>query len=617
MKNLYGYENELKVNRDFSKNFVIPHISVTKKPNRYSCYTSNYRREAKSKDLLKKYSSRTSIGKPIIYFTNYQRNKTLDTNNNHLLFDSNKQKIIKTDNNNYIRFISNKKKYKKYNNLKINDKMILSSNYLNFNNNVNNEDKYERTINMIKSYSRNNTMNNSRNNTLNNNMTLSNMQKTYNNFSYNKDNPKDKRINKSLNICTCNDNSLKIPSIRQRNHYIYNISNNKTEVSSNNYTPNHSQSANKNIKHNYLKTYLTDYYNINETKKKNINNIKNRNFSIKPISSFTTKMYSYPETINNDCKSNQLEKKESKDNFRLSMPMKLNIVNVNKEKLSRIKSIIEKSSKNCNSYQLDIPKNNLVNKLNKSVEKRKIIKKDKEIGEKFIFKKKKIMSLKEKNKEGKQFDNNILITSSKNENEKHKTNSNLIKKIKNHNQIQSSAAAYNLFVHKNKNNDNLSRNLNIEEIYKEQNDFKPKNNEDNNMKNNNDEDTITLSYSKESISISSKNKKNEEKSILLPFFTEQFHIYYDIYNKQLIINDKNCFKENKNNKRSNELDDDDYLLTKEILLLKNGLTKKSELNKEIKRKLRELLPIKIANFSLFGHKKIYRKKTSNYKSHRI
>ena len=242
-------------------------------------------------------------------------------------------------------------------------------------------------------------------------------------------------------------------------------------------------------------------------------------------------MYSYPETINNDCKSNQLEKKESKDNFRLSMPMKLNIVNVNKEKLSRIKSIIEKSSKNCNSYKLDIPKNNLVSKLNKSVEKRNIIKKDKEIGEKFIFKKKKIMSLKEKNKEGKQFANNILITSSKNENENNKTNSNLIKKIKNHNQIQSSTAAYNLFVHKNKNNDNLSRNLNIEEIYKEQNDFTPKNNEDNNMKNNNDEDTITLSYSKESISISSKNKKNEEKSILLPFFTEQFHIAFPVHKK--------------------------------------------------------------------------------------
>ena len=627
MQNLFDDENEPKINEyiDKHKNIhsEISHISVGKKMTKYSFYSSNHTKDENNKEILKKYSSKTSNSKPNLYLQKYQSSNNLNMINNHLLFDSNKQRIIKTDDSNYVRFISNnkKKRYKKYTNLKNenNQQTALTTNYLAFNSNknLNNEDKYEKAINFIKNYSRNNTTNNSRNNTINNNATISIFQKTYNNYNYKKENLKDKRINKSLNICTCNSNNIKIPVIQQRNHYIYNISNIKTEVSSNDYSPNHSQSANKNFKHNYIKTDLNDNNYLNETNKK-INIIKtrnrNRNVSTKQTSSVISQIYSCSDTINNNMKNNQLERKTSKNKDNLSITIKLNIENVNKEKLSRIKRIIEKNLKNYNAYQVGSPKANLANKPNKSVEKRNIVKKDKEIDEKFIFKKKKIMSLKienlkEKNNEDTHFPKNMFH------------------KIKDNNKIHSSVAANNPFSHK-KNNDILNK-LKINETDKDRNEIRQNNNNNNaytsymnnlnknNDNNNNNEDTMTLSYSKENnISISSKSKKN---SLVLPLFVEKFNINYDVYNKQLIINDKSCFKEDKNNKRNNDFDDDDYLLTKEILLLKKGLAKKSELNNEMKRKLKELRPVKIVNFSLFevGHKKIYMKKTTNYKNYRF
>ena len=133
-----------------------------------------------------------------------------------------------------------------------------------------------------------------------------------------------------------------------------------------------------------------------------------------------------------------------------------------------------------------------------------------------------------------------------------------------------------------------------------------------------------MSYSKEqNLSLLSKNKKNEERSIILPFFVEQFSIYYNKYNKKLVITEKTSFNENKYNKKNNnisiESEDDNYLLTKEIILLKKGLAKKSELSKDIKKQLRELRPERISQISLFGYtsKKIYRKKTSNFKNYRF
>ena len=302
--------------------------------------------------------------------------------------------------------------------------------------------------------------------------------------------------------------------------------------------------------------------------------------------------------------------------------MILNIKNTSKEKLSRIKRIIEKSATNHNSQQLlDFLKNNSGNRTIKSVDKKNIIKREKDISKKYIFKKKKIMSLKEKSKEG-------LYSQNKN----HYKNNLILSQIINNNtnQIQPSAASYNLFVHKK--NNNLSEKLNVKENDKDHNNSNNLNNIRRNIvyytdiyntNNNNFEDTINLSNSKKfNISISSKNKKIEEKSFALPFIREQFNLYYNIHNKKLIINDKNFCDDNTCNKKNNknhDSDDEEYLLTKEILLLKKGLAKKNELNKEIRRKMRHYRIKRIAEFSLYGNgaKKIYKKKTGNYKNHRF
>ncbi len=77
--------------------------------------------------------------------------------------------------------------------------------------------------------------------------------------------------------------------------------------------------------------------------------------------------------------------------------------------------------------------------------------------------------------------------------------------------------------------------------------------------------------------------------------------------KDLIITDKN----KKNKEINNESDDDDYQLTKEIILLKRGLTAKSELSKKLVKKMRQMRIQRVGNMNLFGNKKIYKKKVSS------
>ena len=77
--------------------------------------------------------------------------------------------------------------------------------------------------------------------------------------------------------------------------------------------------------------------------------------------------------------------------------------------------------------------------------------------------------------------------------------------------------------------------------------------------------------------------------------------------KDLIITDKN----KKNKEINNESDDDDYQLTKEIILLKRGLTAKSELSKKLVKKMRQMRMQRVCNMNLFGNKKIYKKKMSS------
>ena len=624
MKNQYGNSNKLKVNRDFfeeeitrnKKNnihSIIQDINIRKKLNIYSSYSTNYRREGKKKEFNKNLS-KNSFSNSNNYLMNYQSNKTSNINSNHLLFDSNKQRIINPGDNNFVQFKPSNRNRRliRYTNLKNYGKISLKSIFLNKANNLSNEDKYEKAINNLKNYSRKNTINNSRNNnSVNNNMTVSYHQNIFNNFSNKKDKVKDKSINNSLNICLCY-NQIKIPSIQHKNHYVYNISNIKTEVSSKDYSLNHSQSTNKKNKNNYLKNNIVIDNNnnnhMNETNNKNNSNIKNKddkNLLKKNTSSYLTHIYSSPDTINNNHLRNKLHLKENKTNNtimkeKLTIPMVLNIKNTSKEKLSRIKRIIEKNSSNHNSHQLlGFLKNYSGNKTIKSVDKKHVIKRQNDLYKKYIFKKKKILSLKENSKDG---TINIIV----NKNIKDNTS-----------QIQPSGKTHNLFVHKKTNN--LPDKLNIKEINKGYYNLKKHNVYKTDMNiynyNNNIEDTINLSNSKKcNISISSKNKKNEEKSLVLPFFIEQFNLYYDICSKQLIINNKN-----KKNDVNHESDDEEFLLTKEILLLKKGLAKKSELSKEIRRKMRDFRIKRIDEFSLFriGCKKIYKKKTGNYKNYRF
>ena len=59
----------------------------------------------------------------------------------------------------------------------------------------------------------------------------------------------------------------------------------------------------------------------------------------------------------------------------------------------------------------------------------------------------------------------------------------------------------------------------------------------------------------------------------------------------MLIDEKNKIEyNNKRNNINNASEDEDYQLTKEIILLKKWLTKKNELNNVIRKKLREIIP---------------------------
>lgn len=311
------------------------------------------------------------------------------------------------------------------------------------------------------------------------------------------------------------------------------------------------------------------------------------------------------------------------------MPIKLNIQCINKEKLSKIKSIIEKSSAYHNFYRIEFPNRNKAiseEKKNKELEEEKNNKK-------LIFKKKKIEMVGKENRRN-QFKNNFLIISPMSlEKNKYKKANKIINntKIKDNNQIQSLVASYNLNINNEnnkiqKNNENIISTKESEQnsFLNKEKTFKKKkiNNKKNitELENNNDDDTMSLSYSKErDINIFSDRKKNEEISISLPFLVEHFNMQYNIYNNKLIINDnkKNNDKGSKKNSVNFDSEDDNYQLTKEIILLKKGLAKKTELSGEIKRKLRVIIPQRIYNLTLEGIKRIYKRKKSSYINHRL
>ena len=590
----------------------------------------------------------------------YEYNKNnMNKISNHSLYDSNKKKIINPEinNHNFVQFKSehlNKNNYREVNNKRNLTLFTMNNFYRAYNSNENY--KVDRRIKNGEEYIIKKRINNTFQRNYNNENTFGNHYLAYstnlNNYRDNNFNYININVNKSLNFKKYND-SKNSPSIEYKN-FDYKVNNyNKNNYIKKSDIEKYNTTTSKTQYTHYLKRYMTNNYFLtenNEEKNSNINNryeshspsyinqkiIKSPNINRRNDQYISNKNMNKANTnINNNLKKNEL-----------LLLIKLNIENKNKENLSRIKSIIEKSSNNHNFYQLDLKKDMISNKINESTgkkEKNNIIKK--RSCNLSMFKKKKIKfySREEKkednfngdiNRDGMIYENNFFATSPINLNKKNKPNLLINNRVKDNNKIQSLVASYNSFINKEKEDDfrstsrqkisvnKLSRretqhtsylnnnkdlkNLKIKLYKRKKIDIKHINNDNN--------DTISLSYSKEqNLSNSFKNKDNGE--IYLPLSIENFNIQYNIYNKKLVINDNNLNNENKFNKNNiiNIEDDDDYQLTKEIILLKRGLSKNSELKNEIKKKLKELRPKRIYQLSLLGNKNVYKKKISNYK----
>ena len=656
MKKVYG--NRLR------KNKMLPEENQERFENLYSLshyinngkklnsYLENNKLEEKNRESNEILNFQAySYNKSDSYFSNYPKSKSKNNKNfnNHSLFDSNKQKIINPENNhNYVQFISNNKKtHKNYINLNSNKIPLctlrniqlptIKKRYMNeYHKKIKQEDKYEKKINTIKYNSRNHAIH--KDNITDTNQKISyinNEQNSLANYTKNKS----LSLNKAINLNKFNK-YIKNPSIQYRNKN-NNINTNHIYI----YTPN--QSKYKNNGKNHFKISFPNYKYLTENNsqeknpkcKQNSNNNTIANRENGPASFMKIKINNTPDNHNKRNKEYILEPNGNKtskninsnirdEKIKAIMPIKLNIECINKEKLSRIKRIIEKSSTYHNFYQIEFPRNKVVSeeKKNKELEEEKN-------NNNLIFKKKKIEVLDRENM-NKHYKNNFLVTSPIN-NIKNKQNIMISNnKIKDNNQIQSLVSTYNLYINNEnkkirKNNENIIStketeqnsflNLNKEKTFKKKKVNRKKNITDL-VDNNNDEDTMSLSYSKErNISIFSDRKKNEEISISLPFLMDHFNIQYNIYNKKLIINDnkKNNEKGSKKNSINFDSEDDDYQLTKEIILLKKGLAKKSEPSEEIKRKLRVIIPERIFNLTLAGNKGIYRRKRSAYRNHRL
>ena len=660
-----SYNNRLKKNKKMPQENSLQktkglfplgnYINNGKKLNSYSGYN---KLEIKNKVLNENSNPIVNTyNPPDSYYQNYKNNNVVNFNN-HSLFDSNKQKVIKPRNdNNYVEFISNKNSINVNNNklplctlrnyqLSINRLKYIDGNCKNENYGESRKPKVNYNIN-----------HNTRNNTFHKNYytKISQTNFNYNMNNLSKNNNKNIKANKSLNISK-NKNSayFKNYSSKHRNKN-NNLSNNFTEKKNNCNcicTPTPSQSKDKIQGKKYFKRNKTDNKNLTENNsqdkktKKFINtnikyNINKRNNNNK-INNDThspsinrIKNYNSPDNLNKKKRHiikdnniiNKTDKNIKEDNLKSIMPIKLNIEYTTKEKLSRLKRIIEQSSTNHKFYQIELPKN-IQNKNIKTEENNK----------KSIFKKKKIEILNKENNEDKEekinnkyYENNFLVTSPINIKNKFKkiiNNNN----IKDNNQIQSMVASYNLYIQKENYINQMKKNIenkistketeqtsylytNKDKTFKKNKAYKKKNIESNN----NIEDTISLSYSKErNLSISSREQNNEDISISLPFLIENFNVQYNKYNKILIIDEKNKIDyNNKKNNINNDSEDDDYQLTKEIILLKKGLSKKNELNNAIKKKLKEIIPERNYKLTLFGNKNVYKKKTRSYKNYKL
>ena len=363
MKNLCF--NKLLKNKDFKtninqKNKAFPLKDYITNGNRLNSFTYKNKievnRSAYNNQTTHKVSSNliTSYTHSGNYFINTQnQNKTKTKHNNHSLFDSNKRQIISTDfKNKYIRFepknVSNIKE-KDNNKNKSTNISIYNSNNSKANNN-----------NITKNYRLKNNDNNARNysyqkNYFNNNITNINYNINIQNFSV-----------KGYKNINSSSNSLNYSTKKINNKYINNSKNSFIQ-----------RNIISNLKNNYHYTEIYDTKN-NQSQKiiknrkqysiaKNLSKSKekDRNKDSRSPSIIKTELYNTKKEKNyiinkrndnintnyNKRNSNTVYNYNTEFQYKVNIPIKLNIENINKEKLSRIKKIIENSSSNFNYYK--------------------------------------------------------------------------------------------------------------------------------------------------------------------------------------------------------------------------------------------------------------------------
>ena len=400
-KNIYPLSHYINNGKKLNINSGLNKIEVKKRGIHYINHNSNL--------LLDSYNSSD-------YFKNNQTNKnyynsnckteynTINRINNHSLFDSNKQKIINQENNNhnYVRFISKNKKDKEMENEYYFDRQNKEYKYNNYRSaNINKFPlctirSFHKSHEDMEKFDEFDKLKIGDNNKLNRRMNYIMRYNTY----QKKENFDEKSVsgnkrNHNITYCNYNNNSKENstnykrsnhiknhPSLQNNRNINYQNKNNNTEVNRiNDFSQ--SQSKNKYEKHNrirninYLKRNYTDNNYLNEnSEEKDINKkgnifIVSRN-DINDIKMKSNEKYSANNELLNSAefKPNNKRNKEYNKNInkantnnnkilkehKLILPIKLNIGDKNKEKLSRIKRIIEKSSTNQNFYQIDLNK---------------------------------------------------------------------------------------------------------------------------------------------------------------------------------------------------------------------------------------------------------------------
>jgi hypothetical protein len=394
-KNIYPLSHYINNGKKLNINSGFNKIEVKKRGINYIKQNSNL--------LLDSYNQSSD------YLKNNQTNKnyynsnckteynTINRINNHSLFDSNKQKIINQENNNhnYVRFISKNKKDKEMENEYYFDRHNKEYKYNNYRStNINKFPlctirSFHKSHEDMEKFDEFDKLKIGDNNKLNRRMNYIMRNNTY----QKKDNFDERSVSgnkRNHNITYCNYNSKEKnsinykrsnhiknhPSLQNNRNINYQNKKNNTEVNRiNDFSQR--QSKNKyekqNIIRNYLKRNFTDNNYLTEnseekdiSKKGNILIVNRNDIKMKSIEKYTpnNELLNSPEFIKHNNKRN----KEYNNNInktntntssilkehKLILPIKLNIGDKNKEKLSRIKRIIEKSSTNQNFYQIDL-----------------------------------------------------------------------------------------------------------------------------------------------------------------------------------------------------------------------------------------------------------------------